>query len=112
MAKKAYVWEEPQTGYEYIVYFDNRNQARAFFADEFQECYKDIKVYRLPWADQYGDADNIPAEAYFENGWWFECSTCGAHIIEMNDFYRKDGGYCCKACYERRYNEIQNSRSI
>ena len=108
MSKKAYYCEDDYSGYCKIGYFDTRNQAKNYFAGEFSLRYIDVKPYRLPWADIYEDVDNIPIEAYFENGWWFECNYCGSYIHELADFFNvKEGkGYCCKSCYENKVMEL------
>lgn len=98
---KAYCCEEYSTGYCFIEYFENAGQAKAYFANEFQERFIDVRPYRVAWADQYGNADTIPIEVYFENGWWFECNTCGRHICELADFYDNEKGYCCRECFEK-----------
>lgn len=97
---KAYAWNDEQTGYTKIIYDNTANKARSWIADEEGLRYIDVKVYRLPWADGYGDADNIPTEVYFEHGWWFECGYCGKKITEIDDFYNAKKGYACKHCYE------------
>lgn len=101
MAKKAYACEEPVCGYQFIHFFETREQAKDWFAGEYGMRYIDVRPFRVPWADKYEHEDNIPVEAYFENGWWFECNTCGGHIHEMEDFFVNERGYCCKACYKR-----------
>ena len=99
---KAYCCEEPGTGWTKIEYFENVGQAKAWFANEFIEDFIDVRPRRLPWADEYGNEDNIPKEVFFEHGWWFECNTCGGHIKRMEDLFENKRGYCCRICYEER----------
>ena len=99
MEMKAYYYEDKEYGYGEIGYFDTRNQARKHFADKHGEKYTEVRVLRLPWADGYGDEDNIPIEVKFAHGWWLECNTCGGYITESEDFFMNDKGYCCKGCF-------------
>ena len=98
---KAYYCEEESTGYGFIEYFETAGQARAHFANEFQLRFIDVYPKRVPWADQYGSYENIPVEVLFENGWWFECNTCGRHIDELEHFHINEKGYCCQDCFEK-----------
>jgi len=100
--RKAYYCEEYGTGYGKIEYFDNVGQAKAYFANEFQERFVDVRPHRVPWADGYKCQDEIPIEVFFENGWWFECNTCGSQIDELKDLFINERGYCCKSCYKKR----------
>lgn len=104
---KAYYCEEWDTGYGYIEYFENVGQAKAHFANDFKMPFVDVKPRRVPWADEYGSQDNIPAEVYFENGHYFFCSTCGDPISEMEDCFTNEDGYCCRTCYERETEEVK-----
>ena len=97
---KAYYCEDYYTGYGKIEYFDTVGQAKAYFANEFQERFVDVRPHRVPWADEYGDEDNIPIEVKFAHGWWFECNTCGRHIDELENFFENKRGYCCKQCFD------------
>ena len=97
---KAYCCEEPFTGFMQIEYFENVGQAKAWFAGEFSEEYIDVRPRRLPWADEYNNADNIPIEVFFEHGWWFQCNTCNREIMSIEDFFENKYGYCCRGCYE------------
>lgn len=52
--------------------------ARRQGADEIGTDFSGIvSCRRAHWADQYADQRFIPAKAYLDAGWWFDCNHCG-----------------------------------
>lgn len=82
MNVKAYVWDSDWNGESYIVWTTTPGKAKALLAAEHDECFKDIRVRRLPWADEYRVVDDIPAEVFLSNGWWLPCAKCGTDVYE------------------------------
>lgn len=56
-------------------------------------------MQHVPWADKYGDVDNIHVEEWLNHGWYFICNTCGAKIEDVADFHVNNKGFCCKKCF-------------
>jgi hypothetical protein len=60
---------------------------------------------RLPEFDQYAQLGYVPAEAYFNAGWWHECHWCGATVQEDSEesefpVFEKSRSYCCQWCFD------------
>jgi hypothetical protein len=54
--------------------------ARRQGADEIGTDFSGIvSCRRAHWADPYADLRYIPAKAYIDAGWWFDCNHCGTH---------------------------------
>lgn len=54
--------------------------ARRQGADEIGTDFSGIvSSRRAHWADQYAELRYIPAKAYIDAGWWFDCNHCGTH---------------------------------
>lgn len=52
--------------------------ARRQGADEIGTDFSGIaSCRRAHWADRYADLRYIPAKAYIDAGWWFDCNHCG-----------------------------------
>ncbi len=52
--------------------------ARRRGADEIGTDFSGIvSCRRAHWADQYAELRYIPAKAYIDAGWWFDCNHCG-----------------------------------
>ncbi|UVL26769.1 hypothetical protein [Pseudomonas donghuensis] len=51
--------------------------ARRQGADEIGADFGAVSCRRAQWADQYAEQRFIPAEAYIDAGWWFDCNHCG-----------------------------------
>ena len=99
---KAYYFEEPDTGYGRIGWFETAGQAKEYFACENDLNFCDVRVKHVPWADEYKSEEQIPPDVYLAHGWWFECAECGARIME-DDVYETDGcRVYCEVCAEER----------
>lgn len=104
---KAYAFlVDPCEGAEMIVYAENANKAKAKGAHFTDMEYTDIRIRRVPWADQYGDYDNIPPRAFIENGWWMYCCKCTGRVdSDSLGGYTTDGEPYCKYCKGVAHNE-------
>lgn len=100
---KAYQWDDEFEGTGIIVYAETAGKARAEIADSNDSGlrFTEIRVYRAPWADEYGDWDNIPPEVLIEHGWLLPCCRCGQYEIEDDEaMIVVDGKVYCKECCE------------
>lgn len=77
MKSKAYVWDDEYHGESHIVWTTTPGKAKALLAAEHDEEFAEIRVRRLPWADEYGDSKIIPAKEFLSNGWELNCTNCG-----------------------------------
>lgn len=75
-----------------VTFAETANNAKQDFSKGSRIHFKDIRVQRLAWADQYEDFGNIPAEEWFSHGWHFVCNICGATIEDVADLYVNDKG--------------------
>lgn len=58
---KAYAWDDEDYGGSYFVWTTTPGKAKALLAAEHDREFTEIRVYRVPWADKYGDNKIIPA---------------------------------------------------
>lgn len=95
---KAYCCKERDgDGYAVIVYGKTRGQAKREGASELDIDFLDANVSRLPWADEYRDMDDIPAEEFLAHGWWLPCAKCGKQVDE-DTAVLTDTKVLCKEC--------------
>lgn len=80
MKIKAYAWDDEDYGGSYFVWTTTPGKAKALLAAEHDREFTEIRVYRVPWADKYGDNKIIPAKELLSNGWWLYCSNCGTRV--------------------------------
>lgn len=112
--KKAYSYTDEDDGFVHIYYAETRNQAKRMVADEWMIPYIEVKVYRLPWADEYGDQSNIPDEEYIKRGWWVLCKGCGCKELSEENLQDGSAEYVegiivCSECAKtlrKKFNEI------
>lgn len=81
---KAYSFTDEETGYTQIEWFETAGQAKRYFANENTLDFCDVRVYRVPWADEYQSKGEVPPEVCLAHGWWFECNRCGRVVTEEN----------------------------
>lgn len=94
---KAYVWDDEYSGESHIVWATTPGKAKALLAAEQNEEFTALRVRRLPWADQYKDIDEIPAEEFFKRGWWMYCLNCGTRVYDDEAVvFEKTNVYCTK----------------
>ena len=110
--------EDEFYGYGEIGYLIPETKRGNTLQISMEKKYTEVRVLRLPWADGYGDEDNIPIEVKFAHGWWLECNTCGGHITESEDFFMNDKGILLQGVllylknYWRRLKNRQTCRGI
>ena len=65
---KAYAWDDEDYGGSYFVWTTTPGKAKALLAAEHDREFTEMRVYRVPWADKYGEKKIIPA--------WEEYKRC------------------------------------
>lgn len=80
MKIKAYAWDDEDYGGSYLVWATTPGKAKALLASEHDREFTEIRVYRVPWADKYGEKKIIPAKELLSRGWWLCCSNCGTRV--------------------------------
>ena len=95
---KAYMFDDFY-GYSHIDWFETAGKAKASFANEHGLGFCDVRVHRIPWADEYQSKGYVPPEVCLARGWWWTCYECGAQVTE-EDVGKIDGRnvYCKKCC--------------
>jgi len=73
----AYTVETDDPEESTIQFATSNAAARRQGADEIGADFGAVSCRRAQWADQYGGQSFIPAEAYIDAGWWFDCNHCG-----------------------------------
>ena len=99
---KAYYFEEPDTGYGRIGWFETVGHAKSYFACENDLNFCDVRVKRVPWADKYKSEEQIPPDVYLAHGWWLMCEECGAEITEYDVYEIEGSRVYCEVCAEER----------
>ena len=56
MNLKAYAWDDEDYGGSHVVWATTPGKAKALLAAEHDREFTEIRVYRVPWADKYGDS--------------------------------------------------------
>lgn len=103
---KAYVWRDEDAGTCQIVWKETAGQAKRWIADENNLQFTEVHVYRLPWADNYRSMDEIPAEVYWEEGWYIPCNDCGKEVYESEGVEVGKTVYC-HDCWNARKEKAQ-----
>lgn len=103
MNVKAYVWDDEYSGESHIVWATTPGKAKALLAAENDEYFTELRIRRLPWADEYRDVDDIPAEVFKENGWHslYFCEKCGLEIFKETAFLTNEGSLICDFCADK-----------
>lgn len=83
---------------EKITFAESPGKAKQDFSILTGIHFKDIRVQRMPWADQYGRVDKIPESDFLEHGWYFTCEICGENIESITDLNVTSHGYICNKC--------------
>ncbi|MFV3402830.1 hypothetical protein ACNFIC_02595 [Pseudomonas sp. NY15463] len=73
----AYTVETNDPEESTIQFATSNAAARRQGADEIGADFGSVSCQRAQWADQYAGQSFIPAEAYIDAGWWFDCNHCG-----------------------------------
>lgn len=77
---KAYEWDDEYRDESHIVWAATPGKAKALLASEHDREFTEMRVYRVPWADKYGEKKIIPAKELLSHGWWLYCSNCGTRV--------------------------------
>ena len=80
MKLKAYGWDDEDYDESQVVWAATPGKAKALLASEHDREFTEMRVYRVPWADKYGDHKIIPAKELLNHGWWLYCSNCGTRV--------------------------------
>lgn len=81
MKLKAYGWDDEDYDESHVVWAATPGKAKALLlAAEHDREFTEIRVYRVPWADKYGEKKIIPAKELLSHGWWLYCSNCGTRV--------------------------------
>lgn len=96
---KAYSWDDEYEGTIAIVWAESAGKAKAEIANDNDIAFADVKVHRVPWADDYDDMESIPPEVYFKHGWLQACHECGMEVAE-DEAVIVDKAVYHKWCYE------------
>lgn len=73
----AYTVETNDPEESTIQFATSNAAARRQGADQIGSDFGAVSCRRAHWADQYADQRFIPAQAYIDAGWWFDCNHCG-----------------------------------
>ncbi|MEN5236645.1 hypothetical protein ABE459_03965 [Pseudomonas sp. TWI923] len=73
----AYTVETNDPEESTIQFATSNAAARRQGADEIGTDFGAVSCRRAQWADQYAGQRFIPAQAYIDAGWWFDCNHCG-----------------------------------
>ena len=77
---KAYAWDDEDYDERHVDWAATPGKAKALLAAEHDREFTEMRVYRLPLADKYGDSKRIPAKEFLSHGWWLYCSSCGTRV--------------------------------
>lgn len=81
---KAYAWDDEDYGGSYFVWTTTPGKAKALLAAEHDREFTEIRVYRVPWADKYGDNKIIPAKEFLSNGWELNCTNRRKYSVRQS----------------------------
>ena len=109
MKLKAYVWDDEYNDKSHIVWATTPGKAKALLAAEHDEKFTELRVKRLPWADQYKDFNKIPAAEFFKHGWWMYCLNCGARVYEDKAVVFEEISVYCDEC-AKDWNEKRGKK--
>lgn len=110
---KAYAVTEEGEGTGGIVFARHAVVARREGANEYGDGeFELVSCRRAPWADAYAGTDGVPVSVMVDNGWHFECGSCGRRIdndmLWENDLLPEDvigtqhtTAYCNERCEAR-----------
>ena len=80
-ALKAFAVLEEDENTGGIIFAKHAVTARRIGANEYAGGeFGYVRCHRAPWADQFAGTGIVPASVMVENGWHFECASCGRQI--------------------------------
>lgn len=99
-AVKAFIVETDDPDDSVVKFATTNVAARRNGADEIGADFGNVTCKRLPWADQYA-GKGIPPTAFIENGWHYECSTCGDKVGKETPapVFALDLSFCSAKCH-------------
>lgn len=99
-AVKAFIVETDDPDDSVVKFASTNVAARRNGADEIGADFGNVTCKRLPWADQYA-GKGIPPTAFIENGWHYECSTCGDKVGKETPapVFALDLSFCSAKCH-------------
>lgn len=99
-AVKAFIVETDDPDDSVVKFATTNVAARRNGADEIGADFGNVTCKRLPWADQFA-GKRIPETAFIENGWHFECSTCGDKVGKETPapVFALDLAFCSAKCH-------------
>jgi len=97
---KAFIVETDDPDDSVVKFATTNVAARRDGADEIGADFGAVTCKRLPWADQFA-GKGIPESAYIENGWRYECSTCGECVDKETPapVFALDLAFCSEKCH-------------
>lgn len=113
MTLKAYAVLENNENTGGIVFAKHAVTARRQGANEYADGeFEYVTCRRAKWADRYAETREVPIAGMIENGWHFECGSCGTRIdsdmlwerdLELEDVIgtNNTGAYCNAVCEAR-----------
>ena len=116
---KAYSGVAEYDGSASTVFAKNNLQARKILSEEINGGeLSGISVNRIRWADRFRDLGYIPKTELLEDGFWFECESCGNTISSASKECREavdigDSIHCSISCYveDRDRSRIKKAMS-
>lgn len=121
---KAYSVQDCEHGT--VVFATSGIAARRIGANDLNTDFEAVEsCTRLPWADEYASAGQVPPLVLIEHGWWFECSHCGEKVCDDSSHYDHetdedvphepvaDGNwvYCTPACMAAELKERADQKA-
>lgn len=98
MKLKAYGWDDEGYDESHVVWAATPGKAKALLAAERDREFTEIRVYRVPWADKYGEKKIIPAKELLSHGWWLYCSNCGTQVYDDEATVLTEETVLCAEC--------------
>lgn len=109
MKIKAYAWDDEDYGRSDFVWTTTPGKAKALLAAEYDREFTEIRVYRVPWADKYGEKKIIPAKELLSRGWWLCCSNCGTRVQNDTATVLNEVEVLCDEC-AKDWNEKRGKK--
>ncbi len=116
----AYTVETDDPEESTIQFATSNVAARRQGAIEIGTEFGYVSCRRAQWADQYADQGFIPAKAYIDAGWWYDCNHCGTRCdsdasrwdektetdIPLELVFDGRSVYCCQQCKDNHDADI------
>lgn len=106
MKLKAYGWDDEDYDESHVVWAATPGKAKALLASEHDREFTEMRVYRVPWADKYGEHKIIPAKELLSHGWQLCCSNCGTRVYDDTATVFDGADVLCDEC-AKDWNEVK-----